>query len=448
MKQTVTYKAKIHSKYSKCFDDTVRIYREAVSFLIDVVLSDWGNLFPQSSVLRTNRIESLIHSTSKRPHVQYPDFDKLFYKFPSYLRRSAISLAIGKVATYKALLKQWNENNESNRGKAPGKPVAGYSFPAMYHDGQFLKTGTYTARIKVWIRNTWDWIDVSFRKSDIDYIQNHCAAMHECSPVLLRKGRQWFLAFSFEEECTLNETELSEQTVIAVDLGINSACTCCAMKSDGTVIGREFLSLPREEDSLKHRLNKVKKAQQHGAKKTPAKWASVNAVNRHIAEQTAAFITEVAMKYNATHIVFEHLDIRTRAKGKSKRQRLALWRYAEIQGMVTVRAHRNGIRVSTVNAYATSSLAYDGTGKVTRSKSNYSICTFSTGKQYNCDLNAAYNIGARYFIREITNNIKSLPETVRLSIQAKVPECFKRSTCTLSTLLNLNAVINSSSVAC
>ena len=448
MKQTVTYKVKIHSCNIKVFDDTVRIYRDAVSFLIEVVLANWNRLAAMSALQRSHHTELLVHATAKRPIVQYPEFDQSFYKLPSYLRRSAISLAIGKVASYKALLQQWNESNESGRGKAPRKPVAGYSFPAMYHDGQFLKTGTYTGRIKVWIRNTWDWIDVSFRKSDIDYIQNHCAAMHECAPVLLRKGRQWFLAFPFEEECTLNEKELSEQTVIAVDLGINSACTCCAMKSDGTVIGRDFLSLPREEDSLKHRLNKVRKAQQHGAKKTPAKWAAVNAVNRHIAEQTAAFITEVAAKYNATHIVFEHLDIRTRAKGKSKRQRLALWRYGEVQGMVTNRAHRNGIRVSTVNAYATSALAYDGTGKVTRSKSNHSICTFSTGKQYNCDLNAAYNIGARYFIREITNDIKSLPETVRLSIQAKVPECFKRSTCTLSTLLNLNAVINSSSVAC
>ncbi len=40
------------------------------------------------------------------------------------------------------------------------------------------------------------------------------------------------------------------------------------------------------------------------------------------------------------------------------------------------------------------------------------------------------------FIREI---LKSLPATVRLNIEAIVPECSKRSTCTLSTLINLNA---------
>ena len=448
MKQTVTYKARIHSDSHKVLEETVCIYREAVTFLIDVALDNWDSLSFLSSLERNNRLESFVHATAKRKVVRYPEFDRDFYKFPSYLRRSAISLALGKVASYKELYKKWNEDTTTGKGKEPGKPVSGYSFPAMYHKEQFMKTGSYTARIKVWIRNTWDWIDISFRKSDIDYIQSHCAAMHECSPVLQRKGRQWFLAFPFEEECVLNEAETAKQVVFAVDLGINSACACCVMSSDGTVIGREFLSLPIEEDSLNHRLNKVKKAQQHGAKKTPAKWASVNAVNRHIAEQTAAFISEAAIKYHATHIVFEHLDIRSGAKGRSKRQRLALWRHSEIQAMVTVRAHRNGMRVSTVNPRGTSALAYDGSGKVTRSKSNHSICTFATGKQYNCDLNAAYNIGARYYIREITKGIKSLPETVRLSIQAKVPECFRRSTCTLSTLLNLNAIINSTAVGC
>jgi HD superfamily phosphodiesterase len=63
---------------------------------------------------------------------------------------------------------------------------------------------------------------------------------------------------------------------------------------------------------------------------------------------------------------------------------------------------------------------------------------FSTGKLYNCDLNASYNIGARYFIREIT---KSLPATVKQRLEAKVPSAVKRSTCTLSTLISFHAVL-------
>lgn len=69
---------------------------------------------------------------------------------------------------------------------------------------------------------------------------------------------------------------------------------------------------------------------------------------------------------------------------------------------------------------------------------NYSMCTFANGKSYHCDLSASYNIGARYFIRGL---LKSMPETVRLAMEANVPSCAKRSTCTLSTLISLNAVL-------
>jgi|GEM_PF-6838535 hypothetical protein len=67
------------------------------------------------------------------------------------------------------------------------------------------------------------------------------------------------------------------------------------------------------------------------------------------------------------------------------------------------------------------------------------VCSeFKSGKVYNCDLNASYNIGSRYFVREI---LKSLPVTEGQRIQAKVPGCAKRSTCTLSTLINLNSAL-------
>ena len=111
--------------------------------------------------------------------------------------------------------------------------------------------------------------------------------------------------------------------------------------------------------------------------------------------------------------------------------------------MVADKAHRDGIRISHVNAWGTSRLAFDGSGKVLRGDEadlkSYSLCKFQVSdKVYNCDLNATYNIGSRYFIREI---LKSLQATVRLEALAKVPELSKRSTCTLSSLIRLNAVL-------
>ena len=101
-----------------------------------------------------------------------------------------------------------------------------------------------------------------------------------------------------------------------------------------------------------------------------------------------------------------------------------------------------GIRFSRVCAYNTSRLAFDGTGKVLRGReaglSSYSLCVFPSGRKYNCDLSASYNIGARHFIRELQ---KSTSVTVWSGVQAKVPECQRRSQCTLNTLLEINKVL-------
>jgi len=102
------------------------------------------------------------------------------------------------------------------------------------------------------------------------------------------------------------------------------------------------------------------------------------------------------------------------------------------------------MRISHICAWGTSRLAYDGSGPVQRGRDGgfhtYELCRFSNGKVYNCDLSASYNIGARYFIREI---LKSLDASSRLDIEAKVPQCSKRSTCTFSTLISLNAELMS-----
>lgn len=99
-----TYSVKI-KHYNHIFKETVSLYREAVDFYIHVCLEHWDILFQEkNSVKRVNILERFTHKTKKNPVVQYPSFDQKFYKFPSYLRRSAISEAIGKVSSYKSNL--------------------------------------------------------------------------------------------------------------------------------------------------------------------------------------------------------------------------------------------------------------------------------------------------------------------------------------------------------
>ena len=445
MKLMSTYAVKINrsADIRSTLSATAGIYRKAVDFFIRVCDREWGAVsLHRQQTERVNTVESLTVRTKKRQVVPY-DFGKDFYKFPSYLRRAAISEAIGKVSSYRSNLKNWETEDLRTRGRRPGYPKAGHVYPAMYRDNMFVRTGTYTASIKVFTRSTWDWLDVELRKGDVDYILHHCGSRKECAPTLQKRGKLWYLDFAFEERITLPDTDASARRILAVDLGINSACTCSVMEPDGTVTGRRFLKLSGENDRLTKALSRIRKAQRHGAKKMPRLWARVKGLNDDISVKTADFIVKTGVLYDVDTIVMEHLDVQGRKRG-SKKQRLHHWKAMYVQSMVTDKAHREGIRVSIVCAWNTSRLAFDGTGRVKRGREsektadNYSLCEFSTGKIYNCDLNASYNIGARYFIREIT---KSLPATAKQQLEAKVPSAVKRSTCTLSTLISLNAVL-------
>ena len=428
--------------YNHVFKDSVRIYRNAVDFLIDVCLKEWDSIKDIDGLtLRQSYVESLIHKTSKRPVVPY-NFDNRFYKFPSYLLRGAINCALGKVSSYLSNLENWNNADSKTRGQKPGYPKAGFVFPCLYKDNMYIQTGDYEFKLKVYIRNTWDWITVPVRKSDMDYIRHHCSDRKRCSPTLTKRGKKWVLTFPFEEHVKLNNTPIKKQTIVAVDLGINNACVCSVMHSDGTVLGRKFLKLPREYDCLMHKLSHIKRAQHYGSKRTANLWAYANGVNNDIASKTASFIVAVAAEYQADTIVFEHLGMQGKKHGGARQRLHLFWKARAVQAIVENKAHRLSMRIARICAWNTSRLAYDGSGRVRRGKessrtmNNYSLCEFQTGKLYNCDLNASYNIGARYFIREL---LKPVSETKWQRILANVPGCAKRSTCTLSTLISLNA---------
>jgi len=427
-----SYKRKI-KEYNSIFNDTLKIYRNAVDFLISAVNDMWDLVSEiKGAKLRMNFIEHSVHKTSKNPNPKY-DFDSNFYKFPSYLRRAAIMDALGLVSSYRSNLKSYSSNPV---GKAPSLPTSGFCYPCYYRDNMYIKTGEYTCEIKIFRDNDWVWLPVRLRKSDIDYVNHHCKSRKECTPYLQKKGKEWFLNFPYKEQTELVNPDINNTRILSVDLGINCAATVSVMYADGTVIGRRFLHLPVEKDHLDKAVNRIKKAQSNGARRTPRLWASAKGINDDIAVKTATFIVDAAIFYDCDTIVFEHLDRKGKLKG-SKKQKLHMWKSQYVQSMVTDKAHRLHMRISHVNAWGTSKYAYDGSGTVERGiDGNYSICRFANGKLYNCDLSASYNIGARYFIREI---LKSLPETARLELEAKVPQVSRRSTCTYSTLININA---------
>ena len=411
---------------------TLYIYRQAVGYLIRVYEESWEELSrivnPQK---RFNAAEHLVHSTKKN-RARY-DFDQKFPKMPSYLRRSAIQHALGSVSSYETRLELWKQK------KLAGKPKLVYenhAMPVFSRDVMYKEAENHEdmAFLKLYDGHDWKWFSVNLLHTDMEYLRKNWSGVKSSAPTLEKRHHKYFLRFSYTEEVSLSKKEVNEQIICSVDLGINTDAVCTIMRSDGTVLGRKFINFPSEKDRLSHVLGRIRRFQkEHGSKQIGSRWAYAKRLNTELARKTARSIAEYAHENHADVIVFEYLEMKGKISGK-KRQKLHLWKKREIQTMCEHKAHRYGIRVSRVCAWNTSRLAYDGSGPVSRDPKNHSLCVFQSGKQYNCDLSASYNIGARYWIREI---IKTIPETERSSLEAKVPAVKRRTSCVYADLLIL-----------
>ena len=443
-----TAKCKILN-YTSIFDDTVSIYRSALSFYIDICYKEWDCISTLKSKYRNNYMERITHKTSKSPDVKY-NFDSSFYKFPSYLRRAAIAEAIGYVSSFKSQLENYNESDK--KAKQPTLNLHPISYPVLYDKGNWIKLSDGKARIKIYRNNDWVWLDINYdTKSLYSSKKYRFTGYEELSPTIRKYGKKYFLNISFKNKVKLTD---NKDIACSVDLGINTSATCSIITSDGTVVARLFINQASEKDRLNSLLGKLSKATRNSgiANTKPNLWRKINNIKKHIAIDTMHKIIAFAQANNATVIVFEHLGKMRVPKGfygaRRLRFKLQYWTKQFIYRKTLDKAHSLGLRVSRVSAKNTSRLAYDGSGMVSRGEidptklyknkpsKNYSICKFTTGKVYNADLSASYNIGARYFIREI---IKPLSEKTRLQLEAKVPLLAARNQHTLSTLISLKA---------
>ena len=255
------------------------------------------------------------------------------------------------------------------------------------------------------------------------------------APTLEKRHHKYFLRFSYTEEVTLTKTPVKEQIICSVDLGINTDAVCTIMRADGTVLGRKFINHPSEKDRMYRTLGRIRRFQrEHGSAQSRGRWAYTKRLNTEMGRKIAGAIVKYAEENHADVIVFEYLEMQGKISGK-KKQKLHLWRKRDIQKRCEHQAHRKGMRISRVCAWNTSRLAYDGSGSVSRDPKNHSLCVFQTGKRYNCDLSASYNIGARYFIREL---LKPLPATERSLLEAKVPVVKRRTSCVYADLRELH----------
>ena len=422
---------------------TAEIFSDAVTYLTGVAFRNWENLsLTDSSYTRLRMMECLIHSGNG--NVSSDSFDKKFHKFPSYYRRSAIMQAIGIVSAYQAALKTWEESGR--KGAEPKMDSGVHHMPALYR-GNTYKPVTdpdpgevlpYVAKIKVFRNSDWVWETVRLSKTDADYLEKRGRNGEISAPVLEKKHGCWKLRFAVTETVKLSDKPVREQKICAVDLGVNTDAVCSVMNSMGTVLARRFITCGREKDSVKNALHRVSVCQSvQGSHDSGRLWNLAKRRNTNLAHQTARQIVNFAVENECDVIVMEHLDPKGRKHG-SKKQKLAMWKHADIQNTAETLAHHYGIRISHVNAWGTSRLAYDGSGRVKRGRevsedTPYDVCRFKNGKICNCDLSASYNIGARYLIRGLFMESPDL--------MAEVPEVGSGTTRTLSDLWKISRVL-------
>ena len=413
---------------------TMEIYRQAVGYLTEIYAQVWEELrkIPETKK-RFNTAEHMVHMTKK--NTARFDFDLRFPKMPSYLRRSAIQHALGSVSSYETRLGQWKET-----GVLSGRPkltCRNHAMPVFYRDMMYREgaEGKDEAYLKLYDGHDWKWFRVYLKRTDMEYLRRNWKGKKASAPALEKRHRRYFLRFSYTEEVTLTKTPVKEQIICSVDLGINTDAVCTIMRADGTVLGRRFIDHPSEKDRMYRTLGRIRRFQrEHGSAQTQGRWAYTKRLNTELGKKTAGAIVRYAEENHADVIVFEYLEMQGKISGK-KKQKLHLWRKRDIQRRCEHQAHRKRMRVSRICAWNTSRLAYDGSGAVTRDRENHSLCTFQTGKRYNCDLSASYNIGARYFIREL---LKPLPATERSLLEAKVPPVRRRTSCVYADLRELH----------
>ncbi len=392
---------------------TVEEYRFYLFPLVVLINACWIRLASMTAVERINAVEKMIHATAKNPTPKHSYFRKIvakrpsLLKFPSYLRRAAIADAIGIVSSFQTRYRDWQAGIRVKRyAKPPSLTAMCKSYPALYKGQQVLYFDN-AARVSLKVWNGTDWVWTSEIK-----VKTHAKCRHLISgnvaqsPALVVNSKKCQLSMPVQvKKVTLPDAEF----VCSADLGINNAATAAIVGNDGTVKARTFINPARDIDRRNQRRMMIaKKAKQtthlKGKKlasgfcrKLYRKSSNINLeISRKVAKSIIAFATLHKLKV----IVLENLagwKAKAGKRGTLLKQKFHLWCHRKIVELIKEQWSELGGTVQEVNPKYTSAYAFDGSGKVRRSQHNYSLAKFTTGKQYNADLSAAYNIGARYW---------------------------------------------------
>ncbi|MBR3661230.1 MAG: transposase [Bacilli bacterium] len=424
--------------------NTLALYNSALNYVCDVVLKHYDEINELNNLEGRMYLEHLIHNTKN--NIAKYDFDSIYYKLPCYLLRDIESKAIGHIFSYKSNLDNYKKEryNKISNGKKFKKREPSLSkcnlLPSFYKGNMYKMISDNKIALKIYEDNDWKYEEFKLKKNDLKYINKINGKRY--NPEIKIIGKKIYIKFTFEiEDLKLQDKELNKRIICGVDLGVNNDATISIMNYEGTILGRHFINT-NNKDLMNHLLNKKRKIQRNSGNYKYLRNLhinnKINSINENIVNHTVNQIIKICLSYGVDVIVFENLRHKFKRAKRSFRARLHRWRKIAVYNKAYEMAHRNGMRVSTVNPNGTSKYAYDGSGLVERDNDNYSICKFVSGKTYNCDLSASYNIAARYYIRE---TLKPLDVNSRSELETKASLALSGTKLTYNTFKVLLNVI-------
>jgi IS605 OrfB family transposase len=393
---------------------TIQFYRRAVRMLCGVLMVHWPEISKSPS--QCQFVESLFHFTNNRPVVKYPVLDRALGKMPSYLRRAAIESALGAVSSFMSNWSNFLDGEMAGKARKEGcrPPRLGISnvFPPLY-GGNMILYGEKLRTVQVKLldaRGKWAFTRPIPLKGGFKRLQPLAGKM-DLSPTLVLSGAHASLSCPVQMNRDFYVTNAAfrhsvhseaKERVCAIDVGINTAATAVIVDASGTVIARRFFSCGRHNDQ-RDRLTDVISAKRSmsgssmkGQPFCTKLYERITGLGTDAARKLSAAIKAFALTFGAKVLVIEDLKgWKPRGKGPKQRQRFHRFEHRKLVEHLKWKAEEHGMRVLEVFARGTSRWAYDGSGKVVRSRENYSNATFASGKKYNADLNGANNIAAR-----------------------------------------------------
>ncbi|WP_449410665.1 hypothetical protein [Methylobacterium komagatae] len=389
--------------------DTVVAYRRLAKALATVFLAHW----PDVHDLPVQDLESYFHDTKKTPDTAYGRwFAANFAKVPSYLRRAATMAAHGAVSSFMTHYRSWQGGDRAKRAQRPPRWGGVNAWPTLYaanggagamirHDGDAVHLKLLDAASGDWL-----WVKAAVTRRGKRHATSGAVPL---SPSLVVRGAALSLAQPYE----LSRPRREE----AHRPGLrgrprDQQAGHVQRRSRGRHGDREAVRPPRGSHRPP-RQGAVRDTRQgpadHGqgrqafARVLPGPYDRAKGLNTHVARDISRQVVAFARAHGARVVVFEDLR-RFRPKGGARRsnlrQRFHGWLHRATVRQAEASCEELGLGFALVHPRGTSAWAYDGSGKVARFRHDHGRCRFATGKEYDCDLSASYNVGARWFVRE------------------------------------------------